>query len=438
MSHKPLAVSRGKGKKKLHQKHISNFASDLLHRVYESAVEPSLEAGIHVARVLELLIHKPVGAGASFLDRFESTQEHFHNPSLIYNNLTHQKMRFERNSPEYSNNNDEIIVFLPWHTTIEECERYGFIPKWGRVTAFTTPSGFVNCDPIKTKKIFLDVIKDAKNEIAKILKKSPKKKIHVTAYSAANGAGFYTMNNLLPRENQGNLVSVVTGRGLGEEIFSSSTFENIKRDAMSNGIVSGEEYNKVFYEKGWGKLLPMYNCDKLPNSTMFFIGDEDVFIPPAFGIDMSEKARSANPRINVHRYPFGHVGTMLYAAHLENLKRMQSVEMISSELTEESVDSYQVNFEKRNLIFSREDVRIWASVFTILCRSRELLEESALVKEDTAHRTLKKITSDFLTAILPEAYKTITLPVLKIVSRELRGSKLGTPPGVLKRGASRK
>ena len=250
------------------------------------------------------------------------------------------------------------------------------------------------------------------------------KKINVIAYSAANGAGFYTANNYLKRGNQGGLVSVVTGRGLGEEVFSSSTFASIKQDAINSGILSGDEYNKVFYEEGLGRLLPMYNCDKLPDATTFFIGDEDVFIPPTFGLDMAKRAKSANPHIKIHRYPFGHVGTMLYAAHLGNLKRMHSVQLVSEELSEKTMDMYQDIFQRRNLKLSRDDVRIWTSVFTILCRRAESFNESALIKEDTAHRTIQKITSDFLTAILPQAFKTITLPILKIASRELRGREI--------------
>src|SRR3989344_1293409 len=156
----------------------------------------------------------------------------------------------------------------------------------------------------------------------------------------------------------------------------------------------------------------MYNCGNLPDSTTFFIGDEDDFIPPAYGMDMASRAKEANPNIKINRYPFGHIGTMLYVAHMENLKRMNSVQKISEELTEETVNKYQNMFEKRNLKLPREDVRIWASAFTILCSSVESFKGSVLIKEDTEHRTIREIASDFLSAILPEAYKTVVSPII--------------------------
>ena len=405
---------------------ITKFATELLANA--PVIGPSIMASGRIAKVLSILREKPAGEPNSVLDGFfASTKKHFEDPSLLYDYLRHQKRRFENQSPEYANNDDETIVFLPWNTSVKEAKRYGLIPKWGNVTVFTTPPGFVNCDPQKTKQIFLNVIQDAKGEIDKILAKSPNQKINVISYSAANGAGFYTMNNLLKKDNQGSFVSVVTGRGLGEEVFNSQTLKNIKADAMKMGISSGEKYNEAFYEEGLGLLLPMYNCDNLPDSTTFFIGDEDDFIPPAYGMDMASRAKEANPNIKINRYPFGHIGTMLYVAHMENLKRMNSVQKISEELTEETVNKYQNMFEKRNLKLPREDVRIWASAFTILCSSVESFKGSVLIKEDTEHRTIREIASDFLSAILPEAYKTVVSPIIKGASRALRGSRLTNP-----------
>ncbi len=385
-------------------------------------VSPTVKAGRAAAILLSELMRKSEGEPDSPLDRlYAKLNGTLDNLDVAYGKIEHEKRHFERNSKEYINNDDETIVFLPWETEIETAENRGFIPRWGRVTVFTTPGGFVNKDPKVTKGIFLNVIQDAKAEIAKILAGSPGKRINVFAYSAANGFGFYTANTILDPANKGDIGLFGTGSGLGEEIFGSPILGGIKKDAMSLGIPDGRTFNNGFSHENWGPLLPIDNCDSLPNSTTISYGNNDIYILPKFGREVATKASESNSQITTHRYPFGHIGTCVYSAHMVNLKRMKSVIEMSKELTDDAIDRYDNIFKKRNLELPKDDVRIWAAVFTILCRASDSFKESKLVKNDEGQRTIEEIAQDFLTGILPEANKEAAVRLSKISNRTLRG-----------------
>jgi len=375
---------------------------------------------------LKALVERSNAEVFSRLDHWHaSLNDRLKNPQLRYNDLKHDIGIFETKSPEYTDAGEVTMVFLPGDTSLEEAKSYGFIPKWGKTIVFTTPSGFVNCDPAKTKQIFLNVIQDAQREINKVLQDSLSQKINVISYSAANGAGYYTANNLLPKDNQGRFTSVATGSGLGKEIFNSPILKEIRKDAIGEGVIDGNDFNKVFYDKEFGFLLPESNCSHLPESTTIILGKNDMYIPLEFGEEMASKAKTINSKVELQIQPWGHIGTCLYTAHMQNLKHMKSVQIMQQDLTEETFDKYEQIFSSRGLILPQDEVKIWASVFTILCRSRESLNDSKLILEDDAKRNIETIARDFLTAILPETNKKIAI-FLSLLNERVIGRRLQT------------
>ena len=235
-------------------------AKNIFRRMAEDFANVSVgvfSKGRRATILIQKLLEKPTGEVFSRLDSAHSSlNDRLSKPSLRYNDLSHDVGIIENKSPEYTDGNEVTMVFLPGDTSIEEAKGYGFIPKWGKAIVFTTPGGFVNCDPAKTKQVFLDVIRDAKREVEEVLKVSPTQKINVISYSAANGAGYYTANNLLKKENQGRFTSVATGSGLGREIFGSTILKEIMKDAAVAGITDGYDFNKDFYDQNLNFFYP--------------------------------------------------------------------------------------------------------------------------------------------------------------------------------------
>ena len=140
---------------------------------------------------------------------------------------------------------------------------------------------------------------------------------------------------------------------------------------------------------------------------------------------MATKAKTANNRVELQIQPWGHIGTCLYTAHMQNLEHMKSVHTMMQDLSEETFNRYEQIFSSRGLILPRDEVKIWAAVFTILCRSQDSLNKSKLVVEDESKRDIETIARDFLTAILPETNKKIAI-FLSLLNERVIGRRLQT------------
>ncbi|MEK7601550.1 MAG: hypothetical protein AAB480_03415 [Patescibacteria group bacterium] len=389
-----------------------------------SAVEKGttgLEAGVTAAKMLREFMREVDAQRDSPLDRaYAIKNQDLKYPERSYGRVWMETKEYDnRDAKEYTGDDQITVVFLPWDAEMAQSYDYGFIPKWGRSFAVSTPGAFVNKNPEVTKSVFLNAINSADEYVTKLLQENPKQKINVTCYSSANGAGFYIANKL-PLENKGRFLSIVSGSGLGREIFASPILEAIKRDVVSRGIPDGDTYNQVFNDEQRGLLLPIHNCESLGDDTVIAIGRNDLYIPAAFGHEIAQKASAANPNIKVIEYPFGHIGTMLYMGHLEHLRHMKSVLKMADELTPEMLGAFENLLAKKNISLPQEDTRLWCAVAQILWGTEEKLNKSRLVIEDPEKRTIRKIADDFFTAVLPESRRGFA-ERLSTLSGQIRG-----------------
>ena len=372
----------------------------------------SFRTGVRFLKILKKVWETPRAPVYSSLDlTYAGLNTDLEKPENRYGNIENKKQVVERSpdtAKEYVGTGHTVLVFLPWGSEVGFSDMAGLIPKWDRVVAFTTPGGFVNKDPQVTKEIFMKVIDDAEEEIRATLEENPDMRFDVISYSAANGAGFYAANTLLEKKNQGRFISIASGSGLGREIFESDILAPIRKDAEKEGIGNGDVFNAGLRDKKRGLLLPIHHCDKLPNETEIIVGDNDVYIPAHFAVEIGEEARHWNPNVKITHYPFGHIGTILYKAHLEQLKHQKTIISVMETLDPNIVSAYDELFKKRGLELPREDIEVWSAVFTVLCRETTAPENIALrkrKKEEGAEDTIEGIAHDFLVSILPEANK---------------------------------
>ena len=391
---------------------------------HEAVVKPFIDAasyGLKGATLIRELMRDPQKLLDSQLDRaYVSLNDDLADPSRRYGRVWMEAREVDRRGSEHYFGDGEVtIVFLQWDADVESCYEYGFIPKWGRSFAVSTPGAFVNKDPEVTKKLFIQAVETAQGYVDKILKENPGQRINVISYSAANGGGFFTADRL-PEQNKGRFLSIASGSGLGREIFASSVLEQIKRDVVDLGITDGEAYNSVFKDEKHGLLLPYENCENLGDDTVIAIGKNDLYIPAKFGKEIADKASRANPRIQVVEYPFGHIGTILYMSHLEHLKHMKVVRTVREELAPEDVRKFDDFLRARNIALPAADIPFWVSVSKIVLADAEHMNKSNLVLSQPEKTTIDKIADDFFRAILAESHHKYAT-YLSFLSSSVRG-----------------
>lgn len=372
-----------------------------------SGIRNNLQTGLRMVRIAKKLWDtnepgRPVYGSVELDKIYTELNDGLVSPDAGYRETTHHKREIQPLGEAYNDNGRVALVFLPWGSDIDKSVRYGLIPRGQRAVAFTTPVGFINKDPHVTKRIFLNVVEDVERTVAAMLAEDPSLKFDVISYSAANGAGFYTANTILKKEHQGRFISIVSGSGIGREIFASGVLGAIREDVEGSGIPDGDAYNEPMYDKKRGFLLPIHHADKLPDDTRIYLGSQDRYIPAEFAIEIGETARYHNPNVQIIQYQFGHLGTALYVAHLEQLKQSKLVASMIEELPPNVVHQYGEMFKRRGIILPDEDVVIWSAVFTILCRSANAPENQKMLADDESQRTIEEIAREFLASILPE------------------------------------
>ena len=207
--------------------------------------------------------------------------------------------KFRKRYINYTKDKELWIIFLGWEVKIDRALRLSFAPKRGKVLFYEIQRGFINKDPRKVKKMFLELIKDCKKEIAK----NKGDKIKIISFSAANGYGFYIANNC----KVDKFYSVVTGAKLGQEMWGTSIAEEIVQDAIKMGYKNSNKYDKTL-----GKILPYYNVKNLPNNTEIWLGLFDSIIPSKFGIQIAKKVKKYNNNVKIRILPFGHIFTSFF------------------------------------------------------------------------------------------------------------------------------
>lgn len=388
-------------------------------------VRPIVTAGsatLTGSRLIRELLKHPETLLDSQLDRaYVALNDDLKYPERHYGRVWMETQELDRRgNKEYFGDDEVTVVFLPWDADVASCYDYGFIPKWGRTLGISTPGAFVNKNPAVTKDIFVQAIDTAKEYIDRILKENPNQKINVFSYSAANGGGFYAANTLIPRENRGRTLCIATGSGLGREIFASPVLESIKRDVVARGVPDGETYNKTFIHEKYGLLLPQDNCESLADDTTIVIGKNDMYIPAAFGHEIADKARRANPNVKKVEYPFGHVGTMIYVSHLENLRHMKVIRRMAEIIDDEAVASFASFLDRRGIRLPPDETKLWASMAQIVLGGSVKMNKLAVVTQDEERRTIEKISDDFFKAIMSESYRPYA-EYLSMLSSQARG-----------------
>ena len=287
-----------------------------------------------------------------------------------YNNIKMDKKIFHLT-------NEKIITltFLPWGISIEQAKKLDFIGKVGIYIAFTTPLGFVNRDPNKTREIFLEFEKMIHKTMKNISNKYKNYNIQVISYSAGNGFGFYTANNF----NVDKFISVCSGRTISFEIQESVVLKKIKEDLkewiksflQTNLKQNSKEHLRKYLLSIYTKLdrhiklsyklkflikydlenlienptdelcamisdfiidpkfekFPLYNIKNLPKNTKVSLSKKDGHIPNKFILNLCKKLNKYRKIKNfesvyIRRYPFGHITGCLFNANyldFENL-----------------------------------------------------------------------------------------------------------------------
>lgn len=203
------------------------------------------------------------------------------------------------------------VVFLPWKTSIEYARRFHLLPYRGTVYVYETPPAFVNADPKRVMEIFREITNDVEARLV-----GEAREINVLSYSAGNAFGFFTANNLPVQK----FITVVTGYGLGEEVWGSRITQEVKRRSLALGYVSAEQYNAVIAER-----LPINQAERLPARTELWLGLLDVHIPISNGLKMLAKIRASNPLARCRFFLAGHIFTVFLFGVLNRWRRISLI-----------------------------------------------------------------------------------------------------------------
>ena len=287
----------------------------------------------------------------------------------------YNKLKIDKKIFHLTNEKIITLVFLPWGLDIKHAEKFDFIGKIGIYIAFTTPFGFVNEDPNKTQKIFLNFEKIIHKTMENLYDNYKGYKIQVISYSAGNGFGFYTANNF----NVDKFVSVCSGRTISFEIQESVALRKVKEDLRNwirdflqkNLKNNSREYLKRFLLSIYTKInkhiklsnglkflikydlnylienptdelcamisdfiidpkfekFPLYNIKNLPKDTKISLSKKDGHIPNKFILNLCKKLNKHRKlknfnSVHIRKYPFGHITGCLFNANyldFENL-----------------------------------------------------------------------------------------------------------------------
>ena len=190
------------------------------------------------------------------------------------------------------------VVCLGYGMSVEGTRMFDLIPREGVAYVYTLPDALVNPDPQQT----LQIHRLCRERILADMRALPSNvRVSVFAISAGNALGFYVANRY-PAER---FISVVTGAGLGSELFWSLACIPIARKARRLGYSTGEAYDTSLRGN-----LPFDNAEHLPRRTHVYLGLSDAQIPVWFGIKMFRQIKKYNPEAKLSLFMLGHVGVM--------------------------------------------------------------------------------------------------------------------------------
>ncbi|HEV7449033.1 MAG TPA: hypothetical protein VGP13_00630 [Candidatus Paceibacterota bacterium] len=190
------------------------------------------------------------------------------------------------------------IVFLGLGMSVEGARMFNLLPREGTSWVYIFPEALVNPDPHKALEIHTS---NTERILADLEHIPTGAEVSILSISSGNAFGFYIANHYSAK----HFISVVTGAGLGSEMFWSLACLPVARQARRLGYRSGAQYDKVLHGR-----LPIDNTEYLPKESRFYLGLADAQIPFWFGIKIYRRAKQHNPSAKFSLFMLGHVAVL--------------------------------------------------------------------------------------------------------------------------------
>jgi hypothetical protein len=217
----------------------------------------------------------------------------------VHSRLSPSKpLRFGRTDIKWDDRPILWVICPGLGMSVDGLRTFKLVPREGTSYIYTFPNDLVNPDPHRTLEIHAACTDAILADLAALPLEI---RVSVMSISAGNAFGFYVANHF-PVER---FISVVSGAGLGKELFWSLICIPIARQTRRLGYVSGSLYDAPL--KG---RLPYDNVEHLPKKTHFYVGLADAQIPFWFGIKIYRDAKRYNPDAKLSLFLLGHVGVM--------------------------------------------------------------------------------------------------------------------------------
>lgn len=216
----------------------------------------------------------------------------------VFDGESKRDMEFSRTDIHWDDQPIVWIICLGWGMSPESARMFNLFPKEGTSYVYTLPKSLVNPDPHRT----LEIHTTCTERILADLRMLPEDvRVSVLSISAGNAFGFYVANHY-PVER---FIPIVTGAGLGSEIFCSLACISVARKTRRMGYRTGAQYNEPLRGR-----LPFDNTEFLPKRTHFYLGLADAQIPFWFGLKIYRQVKQYNPDARLSLFWLGHIGTL--------------------------------------------------------------------------------------------------------------------------------
>src|SRR3989344_4940522 len=67
---------------------------------------------------------------------------------------------YKRSIKNATDNGEVWVCFLPWNVSVQNAERFGIIPRKGKLILYECPFGIVHTDALVSKRLLFDVVRD--------------------------------------------------------------------------------------------------------------------------------------------------------------------------------------------------------------------------------------------------------------------------------------